>query len=373
MQEKPFLLGKVVPHYRQELRRLKWQSSDEFQSQFGVSISDKTDLQRHVTLVEYSIMNVLQKNPKGLSIGVLSKIVGINRKNLKLHLKRLSEGGYVNKNDGLRGKYVPTGKIIKDPVLSSILMAKSFASHLLGEPSLILSDLKLNPNLIDFRALLPYFEKEEFGLPRVMFEFASQIGAYILYCLIQAMNQDNNILKETKYLKKDSTIQEVVKLSIIPIVTELLSKFKDTIRIELSSLKGSYEDPFGQFIDYGMNQPEFQLTRNVIEEVSLVYSGLFPNMFRELEKIKKNLPFLMFAYDYHKEFLKMKESYQKNCKHVYVSQVVDLLEIEGRKIWMKYRKQKNGKTIVHCINCHHTTYEKHAKYCQDKSYENFLK
>jgi hypothetical protein len=373
LPEKPFLLGKVIPQYCKELGRLKWKDSQEFESLFGINLSEKRDLHRHITIVEYSIMNVLQSNPKGVGIGVLGKMVGIYRANLKLHLKRLIERGYVKKDDGLRGKYFPTEKIIRNPVLSSVLMAKSFASHLLGEPSLILSDLKINPNQIDFRALLPSFEKEEFGLFRVMFEFASQIGAYILYFLIQAMNKNNNILKESKYLKKDSAIQEVVKLSIAPIVTELLSKFKDTIRIELSSLKGSDEDPFGPFIDYGMSQPEFQLPRNVIDEVSFVYSSLFPNLFRELEKIRKKLPFLMLAYDYHKEYLKMNQSYQKNCKHVYVSQVFDFLEIEGRKTWMKYCKQENGRTIVHCIKCHHTTYEKYVKNCQDKSYENFLK
>jgi hypothetical protein len=300
-------------------------------------------------------------------------MIGIYRKNLKLHLERLIEKGYVNKDDGFQAKYFLTDKIIKNPVLSCTLMAKSFALHLLGEPNLILSDLKLNPKLMDFRALLPYLEKEEFGLARVMFEFANQIGAYILYCLIQAMNQNNGILKGTKYLKKDDIVQEVVRLSIAPIVAELLSKFKDSIALELSSLKGNDEDSFGPLIDYEWSQPEFQLNKSVIKEISFVYSGLFPNMFRELEKIRKNIPFMMFAYDYHKEYLKMKECYQKQCNHIYVSQVFDLIEIEGRKIWMKYRKQENGNTIAHCIKCHHTTYEKHVNNCRDKSYVDFLK
>ena|GEM_PF-4483509 len=366
-------MGKVIPQYCKELGRLKWKNSHEFESLFGIKLSEKRDLQRHVTIVEHSIMNVLQNNPNGLGIGVLAKMIGINRKNLKLHLRRLIERGYVKKDDGLRGKYFPTEKIIKNPILSSALMAKSFASHLLGEPNLILSNLKLNPKLIDFRALLPYLEKEEFGLPRVMFEFANQIGAYILYCLIQAMNQDNKILKGTKYLKKDSIIQEIVKYSIVPIVAELLSKFKDAIRMELSSLKGNDEDHFGPFIDYGWSQPEFQLNKSIIKEISFVYSGLFPNMFRELEKIREKLPFLMFAYDKHREYLRMQDAYQKNCEHLYVTNVFRMLETENKKIWTKYSKQKNGKTIVHCIKCHDTTYEKHVKNCQDKSYENFLK
>jgi hypothetical protein len=355
------------------LRRLKWKNNDEFEGQFGVSLNEKSDLQRHRTIVEYDTMNVLQNNPNGLGIGVLAKMIGIDSKNLTLHLRRLIERGYVKKDDGLRGKYFATEKIIKNPVLSSSLMAKSFASHLLGEPNLILSDLKLNPKLIDFRALLPYLEKEEFGLPRVMFEFANQIGAYILYCLIQAMNQDNKILKGTKYVKKDSIIQDVIMYSIIPIVAELLSKFKDSIRMELSSLKGNDEDPFGPFIDYGWSQPEFQLNKSVIDEISFVYSGLFPNMFCELEKIREKLPFLMFAYDKHREYLRMQDAYQKNCKHTYVEQVSRLLiDDDGRKFWSKFY-EKGAKTVVHCVNCHHTTHKKSVTSSENESYQSLLK
>jgi hypothetical protein len=317
-------------------------------------------------------MNAFLNNPNGLGIGLLAKLVGIDRKNLKLYLTRLIKSGYVKKKDGHRGKYFPTKKIIKNPILSSTLMAESFASDLLGKSDLILSDSKTIPNGIDFRVLLTYMQREDFRLPRVIFEFAIQIGAYVLYCIIQSMNEDNKILKKSKYLKKDSIIQEIVKYSILPIIPDLLSRFKDSIRIELSSLKGNDEDPFGRFIRYGWSRPEFQLEKTIIDEITTVYSGLFPTMYTELENIRNSLPRLIEVYDNHTDYLRMQAQYQKSCKHRYLEDVSRLIELDWGKFWTKYR-EVGRKTIVHCANCHHTTYRKYVTNCENKSYQELLK
>src|SRR5438093_12369364 len=115
--------------------RLKWENADEYDSQFGINLSEESDVERHKIIVNHKIMNLLLLNPNGLGIRLLAKLVGIDRKNLKSYLRRLIEIGYVKKNDGLRGKYFASEKIIKNPILSSALMAESFDSDLLGKPN----------------------------------------------------------------------------------------------------------------------------------------------------------------------------------------------------------------------------------------------
>ncbi len=204
------------------MRRLRWKNADDFDSEFGTDLSKKTDVQRHTILVNHEIITALMNNPKGLRNIEVARMVGMDRKNIGPYLKKLLQSGYVIRRSGFQGRYLITDKIYKNPILSSYLMGKSFVSNLLEKPNLILDGLKANPNPTDFATLFPYLVKEE-GLPRVMFEFATKIGAYIIYTLIQAMNPSNHYLQGEKYMRKDHIIQEVVRYSIRPVVPELLS------------------------------------------------------------------------------------------------------------------------------------------------------
>jgi len=354
------------------LGRLKWESSDEFESKFGVKLSDRRDLERHRIIVEHRIMNMLKNNPSGLGIGRLAKGVGIDRKNLKLHLNRLIENGYVMKKDDVRGKYAATDKIFKNPILSSIFMAVSFSSDLLGKPKLILNDLKLDSSLQYSTTLLSYIQKAEYGLPRVIYEFAAQIGAFITYSLIQAMNPANKNIEEAQYLNKDEIIQASFRYSINTILPELMPKFKDSIRMELHSLDGDEKDPFGPFFDYGWSIPQFQLKKEVVDELILVFSSLFPVLYSELEKTRKKHPRVMQAVEFHTNHLQMQEQYQHTCKHRYVDDVSRLMESKRGNYWTKWR-ENGDMTTVHCVNCHHTCYRKDVSSFESKSYESLLR
>lgn len=351
---------------------MRWKEADQFDSEFGTSLSAKTDVQRHTILVNHEIITALMNNPKGLRNVEVARMLRMDRKNIAFHLKKLLQSGYVMRRGGVQGRYFITDKIYKNPVLSSYLMGKSFVLNLLEKPNLILGDLKANPIQTDFATLFPYLVKKELGLPHVMFEFATKIGAYIMYTLIQAMNPSNQYLQGEKYMRKDLIIQEVVKYSIRSVVPELLSTFKDSIHMELESLIGDEKDPFGAFIDYQWTIPQFLLKKETIDELMHVYSALFPTMFSELEKLKKSLPRLMSAYEYHMEYLRMQEKFQKHCRHTYVDDVSQLFELDGKKYWTKYHKSK-GKSTVHCVKCHHTTYRKFITNCYHKPYQKFLK
>ncbi len=61
------------------------------------------------------------------------------------------------------------------------------------------------------------------------------------------------------------------------------------------------------------------------------YDSLYPTMYRELEKSRKNLPYEVQKYNYHIEYLDMQHKYQKGCKHCYVNNFPRLIESDGNK------------------------------------------
>jgi predicted transcriptional regulator len=324
--------------------RLKWKKSSEFDSGYGLKLEKNSDVERHKIIVKNEIMHALVNNPNGIGTSQLAKMVGIDRSNISSYLKKLVETGYAKRGAGLHGKYFPTDKIFKNHLFSSHFTGELFVSELLGKPNLILRDLPLNPDDADFRNFLPYLQKGELGLMRTMFEFMNSLGAFITYILIQALNPENKYLRDLKYVKKeirDVTVQYWVKISMDAVLRKLLPKFKDSIRMELNSLQGDDEDPFGPFIDFGMSVPQFQVKKEVIDELLQAFSRLYPLMFSELENLRKKLPIYIYLYKEHKEYLKYQEPNQKKCKHDFKNSVSVLIEDEGRKFW-DYAKQHNS-------------------------------
>jgi predicted transcriptional regulator len=363
----------VIPQYLAKMGRLKWKSSSEIDSELEVKLERESDVERHKIIVDHKIMNVLINNPNGIGTSELAKKVGIDRSNIPSYLNKLIKNGFATRGPGLHGKYYPTDKIFKNHLLSSQFMGEMFVSQLLGEQNLVLRDVPVSADNVDFRVFLPYLQREEFGLLRTIFEFVNTLGAYMTYVLIQAMNPENKYLQSTKYVKKDTVVQYWVKISIDAVIRNILSKFKDSIRMELNSLVGKDDDLFGPFIDYGTGLPQFQLKKKVIDELLQAYSRLYPRMFGELEKLGEKVPLYMELYMEHKEYLKLQEDYQRTCEHRYIEKVSRLIiEDDGRKFWTRYY-EKGGKTIVHCVFCHHTTYKKFVTNSENKSYQSFLK
>ncbi len=334
--------------------RLKWKPSSEIDSELEIKLGTESDVERHKIIVEYKIMNVLINNPNGIRTLEIAKMVGIDRSNIASYLNKLVKTGFVKKGSGLQGKYYPTDKISKNLLLSSQFIGELFVSKLLEKPNLVLRDVPVTADDVDFRVFLPYLQRDEFGLLRTMFEFVNGLGAYITYVLIQAMNPENKYLQDLKYVKRDTIVPYWVKISIDAVIKNLLSKFKDSIRMELNSLVGDDDDPFGPFIDYGMGLPEFQLKKEVIDELLQAYSRLYPRMFSELENLREKVPLYMHLYMEHKEYLKLQEINQKSCKHDFKTDVSHLIEVNGRKFWTKY-----DENVIHCKKCHFTTYEKY--------------
>ena len=251
------------------------------------------------------------------------------------------------------GKYFRGKRFFKDSILSSHLLGEAFSNELLSQPNLILRNRKQTSDYSDFSTLLPYFRKGEFGLERVIFEFVNKIGAYITYILIQALSAENKDLKDLNFLPWDRITQDWVIMSINPIVRNLLVELKDCVRFELDTLHGDEKEPYRLLLEYEWNNPQFRLEKEVIDEMSLAYSSLYPIMYHELEKLRKNLPSQIQKHYDHLQYLDMQQSYQNSCNHCYVNNLPRLIESDGNKYWTKY-----GPSLYHCKKCHHTMHRK---------------
>src|SRR6266498_1456083 len=131
--------------------RLKWKPSSEIDSELKIKLGTESDVERHKIIVEYKIMNVLINNPNGIRTLEIAKMVGIDRSNIASYLNKLVKTGFVKKGSGLQGKYYPTDKISKNLLLSSQFIGELFVSKLLEKPNLVLRDVPVTADDVDFR------------------------------------------------------------------------------------------------------------------------------------------------------------------------------------------------------------------------------
>ncbi len=233
--------------------------------------------------------------------------------------------------------------------LSASLLGDAFSSELLGQPNLIFRHRQQTSDYSDFSTFLPYFKKGKFGLQRAIFEFVNKVGAYFTYILIRALSAENKDLKDLNFLPWDKITQDWVSMSINPIIRNLLLELKDCVKSELDTLVGDENEPYRLLLEYEWNTPQFQLKKEVIDEMSSAYGTLYPTMYRELEKLRKNLPYEVQKNKNHIEHLDMQVKYQNSCTHCYENNVPRLIESDGTKFWTIY-----GPSVYHCKKCHHT-------------------
>jgi hypothetical protein len=187
----------------------------------------------------------------------------------------------------------------------------------------------------------------------MIFEFVNKLGAYITYILIQALSAENKDLKDLSFLPRDKITQDWVSMYINPIIRNLLVALKDCVISELDALVGNENEPYRLLLEYEWNKPQFKLEKEVIDEISLAYSRLYPTMYNELERLRLNLPYQIQKYRNHMEYLDMQQKYQNGCKHCYVNNLPRLIESEGNRFWTNY-----GPLLYHCKKCHHTMHRK---------------
>ncbi len=206
---------------------------------------------------------MLEDYPKGKSTSELVKITGLHRDTIYALCKDLTTNrGIVVKKEGKFGKYMLTAKALKDPGLSGLLFSKYAYDKIMSR------HVSVNENI---PSNMSYEE-------RMLFEFITKIGAFITYAMLKALLLDNfdntstqnNAVITLSGKQKDDLRNAWVHGTIQPerILWELWRAFNGP------SSESSYE----------MNN------KSLFQRLIEAFITLYPDIFNELEKLRKNMP-----------------------------------------------------------------------------------
>jgi hypothetical protein len=250
---------------------------------------------------------------------------------------------------GKTTRYVLAGNAFIDKGISAYLLNMKFVSHLLGKDKIILSDkVRTYPSFIDYTTYRRYFEPkftQKRQLEKTIFEFSNQLGAFITYIFIHAMNPDKikrpiavSKKKKENIIKKDRFVsEEWVKTAISSRLILMLRKFRDCIK------------PFGYIPDIlteeGQKKREetgyYLLDKKSIDELFTAFGNVYTRLKTELDEIMNSLPELMKWFKKQEKYITKKYERQDKCyKHDYSKSPETLKLISG--------KEKIGKECSIC-------------------------
>ena len=279
----------MPPHYGCKLGH-----DDLFERKKNVEYEEGKSIafRRHYTTrkTEDKIMEVIDLNmTNGVAHQKLAHIVDIDRKNLRKHMGRLIDRGWVIRGPGLQGKYYPATKEHR---------GMSVKAEILGE--VIASRILLND---DFSIHSPFFKRSDQKIENGLFEFSNKIGAVITYLLIQAMNPRNGIGGNTKNaVEKDLNIEtwiddvlSCLRPALLPCIKQNLGPFLESISNGCMNSDGSVNKikDLEAFARYLVDRPYYELNYTIIIELMKTFSKIYPILSKELEKIRSFLPQLV--------------------------------------------------------------------------------
>lgn len=291
--------------------------AERYRKEYG-DLSDLLPHEENVKRRQEQIMNVINaRGNDGIGHVQLAAILGINRKNLTPHMKRLISKGLVRKGPGLRGKYYPTSEY-RGPIMTADILGKLAAGMILEN-----EDLQINS---------PYFRNTQGKnlLDITLFGFSNKVGAIITYLLIQSMNPENNITgNAANDEEKDLNVERWINDAISSLGYVLLPLFKERIRVPMTmaTLQDSLVDTDGssikervglEFLAYIRDRPQYTIKQKLISDLMGAFSNSYPNITRELQKIDNSTLQQLAARELdHFEHVKRRRIQQNKCKHNY--------------------------------------------------------
>ena len=240
---------------------------------------------------DFILITLFEAGKKGLSAKDLEDKADVSRDTVYDECRKLKKEGLVDyKTVGKRTTYFADSKIFNELFLDSWLFGNEIFSKINSNVS-VTSDRRSNKEHLFNRAFenSKYYNTEftdKDGIERSLFEFSVKVGAIITYTLIQAMSRHtiykltySNMVSERAI--KDYIIENWAKNVISPVKI-------------LHSLRKSIDEP-GYKMIYDerrkfANTSSFQLSDKTIQQLSDAFGRLYPNLYRELEDVKKNLP-----------------------------------------------------------------------------------
>ena len=124
------------------------------------------------------------------------------------------------------------------------------------------------------------------------------IGGFIIYVLIQSMNPANKIAKDSRNVKeKDMAVQAWLEDTISIFMGDISSIFFSHVSPNLESIEDDIPpNPSDEYLRsdeffYKAVKPLSEQT--IVSELTNCFSNVFPNLSRELEQIRSELPKLL--------------------------------------------------------------------------------
>jgi hypothetical protein len=298
---------------------------------------------------------------------ILARIPGIHRSTINRVATRLEKKRLIRIiPKGKTTKYIAINNAQINIEIGSYIFGNEFVTDfsLLGREGMILCDkLRITyPDYINFARYRQLFEPkftEESRLEKTIFEFANQIGAFIIYVFIQAMNEDNInklLLLENKKSKKVSkniierenqnrfVTEEWIKNSISLNLIQMLWRFKHVL------------EPFGLIPNILTKEGSekrkklgpYLLDKKAIVTLSKAFANLYPRLYYELENIRTMLPGSTISYKEYEKSMVEKSKEQRKCKH----------EFSEPRIFATSEDGKREAIVEICSKCN---YRKHYR------------
>ena len=333
----PFQVNMGYDDLYERRRRLKYGEETNFLRQ--------EDTRR----TEDKIMEIITINRKnGIAHQELARIVRINRKNLRKHMSRLVARGWVVRRPGLQGKYYLGTKEHRETSVSAETLGEEIVARILADN--------------DFSIKSPFFRRSEQEIENALFGFSNKVGATITYLLIQSMNPLNKISGNTKNsverdLNVETWIDDVIsslRPALLPSIKEHVDRYLEGLNEGSTNSDGSinYKKAMLASAKSLFDRPRYELSNTIISELMMAFSALYPNLSKELERIRSVLPQLVAEEVEHWEYMGHKLERQKVCRHEYRTPTNKVL-LEEYALLEKYDNDQ----IKHCRKCHKTKWK----------------
>jgi predicted transcriptional regulator len=304
--------------------------------------------QEYLRRLEARIMMFIRGNQDdGIHHLDLAHKVGINRKNLTSHLRRLMMKGIVIRGNGKHGKYYPATKKYRGISVTADIFSKVAAGTIL--------------DYRDFPIDSPYIRSEIINenqtLETALFAFSNGVGAIITYLLIQSMNPSNDIpgRDANNDEEKDINVSGWFRDGMSTLGVFLLALFKQYMAGQLTVSSNSYVKKDGtcdfhragmDFLRFLYSEPSYTLDKKFITSLMASFSRTYPSISIQLDKIKSETPRVVSQEIDRQQYERISYWQQKKCKHDY------------RLPTNKSLSVKHGNNILHCCKCHKNKYIK---------------
>ena len=229
---------------------------------------------------------------------LVDKVWPINQSTVYRDTKQLEKEKRIRIiRDGQRTRYVATSKAQSDIRIAAVLLNWKFMNNILlqTQKNTFLDKLGgRKQEVVSLHNAIPYIQPKS-QLEKVLSQFSNQLGAYITYVLIKAMDPDSissRILqatseKEKKMIKEDNMniTEQWINLAISSRLTLMLGKFRNLL------------EPFG-FVPNILTKKGAKKQKNLgfyaLDEQSIMhlntaFERLYSPFYHKLEEIINNL------------------------------------------------------------------------------------